>query len=218
MGWGRAYFKSISQETIDTWREEMATRTTITSDPTVVSEVPVTTVEVENELQPPFLGSPHGIAILGLNGLIVLAIVLFVIGSLVRRKERRALLSMHEEILLQRRQQFPQHQQLPPAMPSPLPVQPLLPPVFPGIHPLARTRDSRTCRSHEEGIYDLINEDNEERIAGGARAHLSEPDVRLSSLPANYLHPIPPSQEAVALRGRISAFYQNVTSVIFKAK
>ncbi|KAK7088985.1 uncharacterized protein [Littorina saxatilis] len=216
MGVEPAFFRSLAKETSAAWTSETTTQATLNIDSTQVSPVSevftneATSVKTNTHLS--FLRTPTGIGVLALNGLIVVAIIVFVISSSVNRRERRALFSMHEAILLQQPPQRQQEQL--PEIPSPLQLQPLLPPVFSGIHPLAR----RSCRSQEEGIYDLINED-EQRIAGGARAHSSEPDVRMSGLPVDYLHPVASPQETVAIRmrDRISAFYQNVTSVFFKA-
>ncbi|KAK7089402.1 hypothetical protein V1264_024207 [Littorina saxatilis] len=221
MGSGQAVFRSVSDDLPETrvsQESQTTTQTTLNHDSSQVSEVSevFTTGDtlVINHIHQAFFRTPTGIAVLVLNGLMVLAIVIFVINSSLNRRERRALLSMHEEFLMQ---PYPQRQQEQiQEVPSPLQLQPLMPPVFSGIHPLAR----RSCRSHEEGIYDLINDDNEDRMTGGARAHSSEPDVRVSGLPVDYLHPVVSSQEAVAMRmrDRISAFYQNVTSGFFKAK
>ncbi|KAK7105329.1 hypothetical protein V1264_016727 [Littorina saxatilis] len=119
---------------------------------------------------------------------------------------RRQHLSIPQNIPLQelhqeREQPLPQPQRVLPEIPGQYQVPPRIPSALSQSRPLACGRNLRRHRSQESNHYEIINED-EDRNAEGVRSSVSAPDVRVTALPADYLHPIPSAQEAAEARAR----------------
>ncbi|XP_070203312.1 uncharacterized protein [Littorina saxatilis] len=152
-------------------------------------------------------------ACVSLGTVAIIGVLLKIVGSIRRNCEGRRLrpeqdIPLHE--LRQLSLPEPQQRDLPD-----IPFNYQVPPQRPSAASVL-VRDRRRHRSEESSLYETVGDDWESRIADG-RASLSAPDVRVSGVPADYLHPAPSAREAADVRAW-NPLYENCSFAYFKPR